>query len=384
MATKTSKSAWKDYQEHQNKKPGAFTYSQKKPTFSYDSTDLDSYYDKLMNRKDFSFDLDENALYKQYKDAYTKQGQLAMMDTVGQASAMTGGYGNSYAVSAGQQAYQQNLDKLNDVVPELYQLAMEQYQMEGQNLMDMYGIATNERDFAYGKYQDDIDDYYAERDFSYGQHQDAVDDWQYNNETLYGIYGDAVANEQWQDEFEYQQDRDKVADSQWQQEFDLDVELAAEEIKQWEKEYDLQVQQFAEDIRQYNLEYELSEKEFDEMCRQFAKEYNLDVKQFEEDVRRYNLENATSSSGSGGNTDDDLLYEPYEDENEDENEDDNNSNPSTQLTVADEYFVNSFSDLLSKYGYENNDEMIKKLLRSTTFNLSDDEIKLYESIFLDN
>lgn len=374
----TSKSAWKDYQENQQNKPGQFTYTQKKPTFSYDDTDLKSYYDELMNREDFSFDLDSNALYNQYKDAYTKQGQLAMMDTVGQASAMTGGYGNSYAVSAGQQAYQQNLDKLNDVVPEIYQLALEQYQMEGQNMLDLYGVATNERDFAYGKYQDDVDDFYTERDFAYGQYQDEVDNWQYDNEMLYNIYNDAVGNEQWQQEYDLDVDKFNEEVRQYNEQFAYQKQRDEVEDKQWSKEYNLQVKQFAEDIRQFDLEYELSEKEFDEMCRQFAKEHDLDVKQFEEDVRRYNLENATSgSSGSSGKS-------GGSSSGSNSSYGENKSNSSTQLTAADEYFVNSFGNLLSKYGYENNDEMIKKLLRSTTFNLSDDEIKLYESIFLDN
>lgn len=118
MASKvTSNSAWKDYQSVLGRKPGDFKFSQEKPVWSYDDSDLKAYYDKLLNREDFSFDLNNNALYNQYKDFYTKQGNLAMMDTIGQASAMTGGYGNSYAAAAGQQAYQQNLDKLGEMVP---------------------------------------------------------------------------------------------------------------------------------------------------------------------------------------------------------------------------------------------------------------------------
>jgi hypothetical protein len=67
-------------------------------------------YDKAMNdilnRKAFSYDLNGDALYQQYKDMYMAQGKLAMQDTMGQAASMTGGYGNSYAASAGNQAYQ--------------------------------------------------------------------------------------------------------------------------------------------------------------------------------------------------------------------------------------------------------------------------------------
>ena len=41
-----------------------------------------------------------------------KNGRLAMMDSMGRAAALTGGYGSSYAQSAGQQAYQKQMDSL--------------------------------------------------------------------------------------------------------------------------------------------------------------------------------------------------------------------------------------------------------------------------------
>ena len=84
---------------------------------------LDDIMNKILNREDFSYDLNGDALYQQYKDKYIKQGKMAMQDTMGQAAAMTGGYGNSYAATAGNQAYQASLENLNDIVPELYQMA---------------------------------------------------------------------------------------------------------------------------------------------------------------------------------------------------------------------------------------------------------------------
>ena len=62
------------------------------------------------------------------------------MDTMGQAQAMTGGYGNSYAQTVGQQTYQGYLQGLNDQVPALYQLALDKYNSEGNQLKDNMGI----------------------------------------------------------------------------------------------------------------------------------------------------------------------------------------------------------------------------------------------------
>lgn len=116
-------------------------------------------YNEWNNRKPFSYDLNGDALYQQYKDQYVNQGRLAMADTIGQASAMTGGYGNSYAQSVGQQAYQGSLQQLNDRIPELYQLALDKYNQEGQDLLNKYGMVSDLYNTEYGEYQDKVSNY---------------------------------------------------------------------------------------------------------------------------------------------------------------------------------------------------------------------------------
>ena len=78
----------------------------------------------ILNRKEFKYDMNADAHYHQYANRFAKQGKTAMRDTMGQAAAMTGGYGNSYAQSVGQQAYNSHLEGMNDVIPQLYQLAL--------------------------------------------------------------------------------------------------------------------------------------------------------------------------------------------------------------------------------------------------------------------
>ena len=117
---------------------------------------------KILNREKFSYDLNGDALYQQYKDQYMNAGRIAMNDTIGQASAMTGGYGNSYAATAGNQAYQGYLQNLNNVVPELYQLAFSKYNQEGQNLLDNYNAINSAYNQEYGQYRDSVNDWYTE------------------------------------------------------------------------------------------------------------------------------------------------------------------------------------------------------------------------------
>lgn len=180
---------------------------------------------KILNREKFSYDLNGDALYQQYKDKYIQQGKMAMGDAIGQASAMTGGYGNSYAQSVGQQAYQAQLQNLNDIVPELYQIALDKYNQEGQDLYNQYSMLGAEEDRNYGKYRDEMSDYftnrdyltdryYSERDYDYSKYID-------NRDFGYDSYRDAVSDYQWDTSLEYQKDRDEIADEQWQKEYDL-------------------------------------------------------------------------------------------------------------------------------------------------------------------
>lgn len=168
---------------------------------------------KIQDRKPFSYDLNADALYQQYKDQYTRMGKMAMQDTMGQAATMTGGYGNSYANTAGNQAYQGYLQRLNEMVPQLEDRAHARYQAEGQDLYQQYGLAAQADQMDYGRYQDAVARWRDERDTAYGQYRD-------EQGFDYGQYRDAIGDSQWQQGFDFNRERADVADSQWQTQFD--------------------------------------------------------------------------------------------------------------------------------------------------------------------
>lgn len=160
---------------------------------------VDPYKDKYMgylnqyeNRDPFSYDFNNDPLYQQYRDQYVQQGQMAMMDTMGQAAAMTGGYGNSYAQTVGQQAYNQQLGQLNEMMPELYQMAYDRYGEEGQQMLDMFNmyLGLSEQDFA--QYQSGLDNWYREYDRLAGiadtEYQRDYNEYMRGYETAYGDY----------------------------------------------------------------------------------------------------------------------------------------------------------------------------------------------------
>lgn len=167
---------------------------------------------KVLNRDKFLYDLNGDALYQQYKDRYIQQGKQAMMDTMGQASALTGGYGNSYAQQAGQQTYQGYLQGLNDKVPELYQMAMERYNQEGTDLLNKYGLMSDQYAKEYSRYRDSVGDWRAQRDYLATL---------YNNERS----------------FDYTGYRDRVADEQWQKNFDEALRQYNENLAEQKRQY---------------------------------------------------------------------------------------------------------------------------------------------------
>ena len=257
ITPKGSTTADQARQEVAAKKPGEFSYGDYAPSdavlqaqallqqqmankpgeyISRYAGQIQAIMDQYLNREKFSYDLNSDALYQQYADQYQLMGQQAMMDTMGQAQAMTGGYGNSYAQSMGQQAYQGYLQRLNEVVPELYQMAYDRYNQEGQDMLNKYGLLIGQDELEYGRYRDQVGDYYTDLDYltedarykaedeygkyidkynmEYGQHRDEVSDWQ--------TALDRADSEYWNERgYEYQAERDSVADEQWEKEYGL-------------------------------------------------------------------------------------------------------------------------------------------------------------------
>lgn len=141
-----------------NNKPGAYN--------SAYQNDLQGLYDRIMNREKFTYDLNGDALYNQYKQQYQQMGRQAMMDTMGQAAALTGGYGNSYANTAGNQAYQAYLSKVGDIVPQLQQQAFERYTQEGSDLNNRLNLVQNLENADYNRYRDSVSDWNTERSYA--------------------------------------------------------------------------------------------------------------------------------------------------------------------------------------------------------------------------
>lgn len=167
-------------QQVQQQKPGQYqsTYTDR----------LNSLFDQIQGRPSFQYDLNGDALWQNYKDQYMQGGKQAMLDTMGAAAGLTGGYGNSYAASVGNQAYQQYLRDMTGVIPELYDRAAARYDADTDQLMQNYALAQSADATDYSRWGDqlaqwntDVDRaagrYDTEYARDYGEYQDDLGYW---------------------------------------------------------------------------------------------------------------------------------------------------------------------------------------------------------------
>lgn len=104
--------------------------------------ELERLYAAITGRPAFSYDPASDPVYNSYAQSYRRRGRLAMRDTMGQAAALTGGYGSSYAQSVGQQQYDSYLQSLGEALPELYGMAWQRYNAEGDALKTAWELAS--------------------------------------------------------------------------------------------------------------------------------------------------------------------------------------------------------------------------------------------------
>lgn len=118
------------------------------------SDKVDALMSKIENREKFSYDFNKDTLFKNALASAMSSGQTAMQDTMGQAAALTGGYGSSYATSAANQAYNDFVKGAYEQLPQYYQLARDTYNQEGQELYNQLGMYQTADNTAYGRLSD--------------------------------------------------------------------------------------------------------------------------------------------------------------------------------------------------------------------------------------
>ncbi len=225
--------AEKELAQWENNKPDGYKGK-------YDD-EIESLVEQLLNREDFSYDMQSDPLYQQYRQLYTENGQKAMRDTVGQASALTGGYANSYAVTAGNQAYADYLDELNGSALDLRDRAYQVYSDEGDKLIEDVTLLRSLDGDDYEKYLDTLQRYYDDGDYilkKLSQMSDAefeeflaqVDAWENDREYEFQKYQDNLDRQEFQQELAFKQAEAKRKQENEDREYQLAKDKLAAQL----------------------------------------------------------------------------------------------------------------------------------------------------------
>jgi hypothetical protein len=172
--------------------------------------------EKQLRRPGFSYDPTHDALYQGMKNEFVRQGKRAMSDAMGRASAMSGGYASSYAESLGHQAYAEQLGKLSEMIPELYDRARKDYDAETERLMKNVEQALGFYDSDYQTYLNAME---ADREALAFDAENERWNKEFQND-----------NDHWEREFQNE-------NSHWSQEFNTENAHWDKEFKQRQKEW---------------------------------------------------------------------------------------------------------------------------------------------------
>lgn len=221
---------------------------------------------KPFNYKDFSYNAENDNIYKQYAEQFARQGQSAGERSLAGAAALTGGMPSSFAAAANAQAQQAYAKKTADMIPVLeqnaynrylgernfsYQDYLNQYNADVDRAKSMYDADWRSTNFNYqdylNQYNADVDRARAaydseigQRDFNYQNYLNKLDsdyrqsefDWRKDIDVRdfnYGAGQDAIRNSiSWanhglsKEKFEYDKQQDALAreDSKWDRYFD--------------------------------------------------------------------------------------------------------------------------------------------------------------------
>ena len=248
-------------------------------------------YDRIMNRPEFRYDVAKDPLFSSYRTQYMQSGQRAMQDAMGTAAALTGGYGNSWGVTAGYQAYQWYLQQLNSVIPQLEQYAFDKYKYYGEELRRNMDMTTDLDSIDYGRYRDTVGDWQAAAAMAQNAYQfEQQNDLAMRENTLdyYQRMAELENGNYWTEQ--------NLAEKRRQA--DLDEAYRQAQLAENARQYDSTL---SEDRRQYEASLTEKQREFDISQSLSQAEFEFKVRQYEDKLKQLEQQGG-SGSGSGTGT----------------------------------------------------------------------------------
>lgn len=271
--TKSAYNQWTSYEK--NNKPGEYVGTW--------ADVLNQKVTNYINQDPYSYKSQNDASYQAAKDQYTKTGQQAMKDTMAQASALTGGYGNTYSQSVGQQQYNAQMDNLSQKAIEYEQQAYNRYVGDREQQLNTINALQNLDNTEYSRNRDAINDYNTFLNYLQNKYTTlkAVDDDTFNRE--YNV---------WQQQLGARGTLLSTAQNNYQYENTNDINNY-----QFDVNTDLQKQQLAETKRKNTADIKLGQQQLAE-----TKASRLDTRNYNNKLLKTKTTTSSKKTGSSNNS----------------------------------------------------------------------------------
>ena len=196
---------------------------------------INSAADKVANRAAFEYNPDNDPLFAVYQKQYAREGDRAAANALANAAMLSGGQASTAAIAASQQAQNYYGSQMADKIPELYQIAYNQYQDEGENLRrnvdmyrslrsDDYGLQESNRNqhnfdqqFLYNMALQDLAQENANNQMAFNIADTQRQQANINNNMLKAIADTDLSNQQFNEQMNYNMALQDLGAQQWNQ-----------------------------------------------------------------------------------------------------------------------------------------------------------------------
>lgn len=296
------------FQWDESGKPGEFSYDKEAPTYNNAYQDrINSMVDQILNRPQFTYDYNQDPLYAQYADAYTRNGTQAMNDTLAQVSARTGGLASSYASNAAQQQYNQYMSALNDKVIDLHNLAYNMYRDQGNDMRNNLSMLQGLENTDYGRYMDALGQYNTDRNLAYNVWNSGLNQYNQDRNFAYNQYADQLAQYNTDRNFSYGQYQDALNQYNNDRNFSFDQYQTA--LNQYNNDRNFSFDQYQTALNQYNNNRNFDYGVYADAMNQYNNDRNWDYNLWSDNIARqeaaakaaYNSQVAAARAAAGDN-----------------------------------------------------------------------------------
>lgn len=253
---------------------------------------LDSILQEIQNPEKFNYSFANDEMFKYYADLYNQQGRQASADAMGQAAGLTGGYGNSYAQGAGNQAYQQYLLSLYDRGMDFRNAARQDFEADRADRYNRMAALQNADQTGYDRYRDEVADWETERGY-YTDRADTEYGRDYEAFLQDRNYWDTQAQRENADFWQAMDFNEQMRQNDAARQTQIDMANAENKYRYdaLEEEQNQFGANYEEGIRQFNEQMAENIRQFDaslaEQIRQFDATNKLDWSKLEENQRQF-------------------------------------------------------------------------------------------------